>query len=228
VKVDGKQRYSGWLSTDYTALCSRIYEGVLISLWLFLFPICSTTKRIFLGWGKEVRTTKSYVCGAQGWICRVNIFFQSRSLFFFLYKAKDLSAPFLELFISETVSTYRNVLFCRMTFRNKRTEVNSENLCFVLWLCIRGQCKSRQHCVFISGITYGGALLDYGRAVLRGAALFVMLCPWGQFGQCLIGRAHFVILYLLACIAPSLRLDHGGTGVSILPLPWRQEQYGPA
>jgi hypothetical protein len=30
------------------------------------FPICSTTKRIFLGWVKEVRTTKSKVCGAQG------------------------------------------------------------------------------------------------------------------------------------------------------------------
>jgi hypothetical protein len=29
------------------------------------FPICSTTKRIFLGWVKEVRTTKSKVCGAQ-------------------------------------------------------------------------------------------------------------------------------------------------------------------
>jgi hypothetical protein len=23
------------------------------------FPVCSTTKRIFLGWAKEVRTTKS-------------------------------------------------------------------------------------------------------------------------------------------------------------------------
>jgi hypothetical protein len=33
------------------------------------------------------------VCGAQWGICRVNTFFQSRSLFFFLYKAKDLSAP---------------------------------------------------------------------------------------------------------------------------------------
>jgi hypothetical protein len=38
------------------------YVGVLISLCLFLFPIfpiCSTTKRIFLGWVKEVRTRKS-------------------------------------------------------------------------------------------------------------------------------------------------------------------------
>jgi hypothetical protein len=30
------------------------------------FLICSTTKRIFLGWVKEVRTTKSQMCGAQG------------------------------------------------------------------------------------------------------------------------------------------------------------------
>jgi hypothetical protein len=31
-----------------------IYVGVLISLWLFLFPIFSTIKRIVLGWVKEV------------------------------------------------------------------------------------------------------------------------------------------------------------------------------
>jgi hypothetical protein len=35
------------------------YVGVLISLWLFLFPICSIRKLIFLGWVKEVTTTKS-------------------------------------------------------------------------------------------------------------------------------------------------------------------------
>jgi hypothetical protein len=35
------------------------YVRVLISPWLFLFPICSTTKRIFLGWVKEVITKKS-------------------------------------------------------------------------------------------------------------------------------------------------------------------------
>jgi hypothetical protein len=35
-----------------------MYIGVLISLWLFLFPICSTTKRIFVGWDKEVRTNE--------------------------------------------------------------------------------------------------------------------------------------------------------------------------
>jgi hypothetical protein len=30
------------------------------------FPVCGTTRRIFLGCVKEVRTTKSLVCGAQG------------------------------------------------------------------------------------------------------------------------------------------------------------------
>jgi hypothetical protein len=38
------------------------YVGVLISLWLFLLHlrvVCSTTKIIFVGLVKEVRTTKS-------------------------------------------------------------------------------------------------------------------------------------------------------------------------
>jgi hypothetical protein len=35
-----------------------VYVGVLISFWLFLFLIRSTTERISLGWVKEVRTTK--------------------------------------------------------------------------------------------------------------------------------------------------------------------------
>jgi hypothetical protein len=35
------------------------YVGVLISLWLFYVPICSTTKLILLGWVKEVRIMKS-------------------------------------------------------------------------------------------------------------------------------------------------------------------------
>jgi hypothetical protein len=53
------------------------------------FLICSTTKIIFLEW---VRTTKSYVCGGQGGICKVNTFFFN-PVACFLYKAKDLSAP---------------------------------------------------------------------------------------------------------------------------------------
>jgi hypothetical protein len=56
------------------------------------FPICSTTIRILLGCVKEVRTTKSYVCGAQGGICRVNTFFNPVACSF-LYKAEDLSGP---------------------------------------------------------------------------------------------------------------------------------------
>jgi hypothetical protein len=43
----------------YTGIFQVCYLGLLIILWLFLFPICSTTKIIFLGCVKEVRTTKS-------------------------------------------------------------------------------------------------------------------------------------------------------------------------
>jgi hypothetical protein len=64
-------RYPVWISTGTvprvgqilpnhnSSYPSSLYVGVLISLWLFLFPICSTTKRIFLGWVKQGRTTKS-------------------------------------------------------------------------------------------------------------------------------------------------------------------------
>jgi hypothetical protein len=57
----------------------EIHRGADKSL---AFPVCNTTKRIFLGWVKEVRTTKSSVCGAQGEY--VNTFFQSRSFWFSL------------------------------------------------------------------------------------------------------------------------------------------------
>jgi hypothetical protein len=42
-------------------LLFRTYVEVLLNLWLFLFPICSTTKIIFFGGGgvKEIRTTKN-------------------------------------------------------------------------------------------------------------------------------------------------------------------------
>jgi hypothetical protein len=54
------------------------------------FPICNTTKRMFLGWVKEVRTMRSWVCAAQGEMCK-DFFFNPVARF--LYKAKDLSAP---------------------------------------------------------------------------------------------------------------------------------------
>jgi hypothetical protein len=57
-------------NTEYEL--KRIRRGADKSL---AFPICSTIKRTFLGWVKEVRRTKSYMCGAQGGICRVNTFF---------------------------------------------------------------------------------------------------------------------------------------------------------
>jgi hypothetical protein len=52
----------------YKATFKVIRRGADKSLALVIacFPICSTTKRIFLGCVKEVRTTKSYLCGAQG------------------------------------------------------------------------------------------------------------------------------------------------------------------
>jgi hypothetical protein len=45
-----------------TVTVNSDYVGVLISLWLFLFPIflfAAQPKEFFLGWVKEVRTTKS-------------------------------------------------------------------------------------------------------------------------------------------------------------------------
>jgi hypothetical protein len=68
---------------------SSVYRVYFVSIFMWrrgadkslAFLLFSTTKRIFLGWVKEIRTTKSLVCGAQGGICRVNKFFQSRSLF---------------------------------------------------------------------------------------------------------------------------------------------------
>jgi hypothetical protein len=39
--------------------CFRVYVGVLISLRLFLFSYLQHNQIIFLGWGEEVRTTKS-------------------------------------------------------------------------------------------------------------------------------------------------------------------------
>jgi hypothetical protein len=55
------------------------------------FPICSTTKRIFLGWVKEVRTTKSCVELRREYVQYIHVFNPIASCF--LYKDKDLSAP---------------------------------------------------------------------------------------------------------------------------------------
>jgi hypothetical protein len=59
-KIDSCQRPC--LCDGGTSYLVQKYVGVLISLWLFLFPVCSRTKRTFLGWVKEVRTTTSCVC----------------------------------------------------------------------------------------------------------------------------------------------------------------------
>jgi hypothetical protein len=65
----------------------------LLAFALSYFPICSTNKRIFLRWVKEVRKKKYQVCGAQGEY--INTFFNPVACF--LFKAKDLSAPLLFL-----------------------------------------------------------------------------------------------------------------------------------
>jgi hypothetical protein len=54
----------------YVPGCDTVCRGADKSLAFAVsyFPICSTTKIIFLRWVKEVRTTKSQVCGAQGGI----------------------------------------------------------------------------------------------------------------------------------------------------------------
>jgi hypothetical protein len=47
-----------WMWKEAAVALFKVLRRVLISLWLFLFPICSTKKNNFLGWVKEVRTTK--------------------------------------------------------------------------------------------------------------------------------------------------------------------------
>jgi hypothetical protein len=58
------------------------------------FPVCSTTKTIFLGWVKEVRTMKSLNVHVElrGKYVEYIHFFNPVACYF-LYKVKDLSAP---------------------------------------------------------------------------------------------------------------------------------------
>jgi hypothetical protein len=73
--------------------CSRIYVGVLISLWLFLFPVflfATQPKEFFLDGLKKLEQ-RSHKCEELG-ISRVNTFFFN-PVACFLYKAKHLSAP---------------------------------------------------------------------------------------------------------------------------------------
>jgi hypothetical protein len=50
----------------YPGMCIRSGADKSLALPASSFPICSTIKRIVLGWVKEVRTKKSEVCGDQG------------------------------------------------------------------------------------------------------------------------------------------------------------------
>jgi hypothetical protein len=59
-----------------------MYVGVLISIWLYQFP--AQPKEFFLDGLKKLEQRSHKVCGAQGGICEVNTFFQSRSFLFSL------------------------------------------------------------------------------------------------------------------------------------------------
>jgi hypothetical protein len=50
-----------WSKFSRASYVTQVSRGADMSLTfpISYFPICSTTKRIFLGWVKEVRTTKS-------------------------------------------------------------------------------------------------------------------------------------------------------------------------
>jgi hypothetical protein len=61
--------------------------GVLISLWLFLFPIflfAAQPKEIFLDQLKKLEQRSHKCVELRGGICRVNTFFQSCNLLFYL------------------------------------------------------------------------------------------------------------------------------------------------
>jgi hypothetical protein len=58
------QQWPQRLLSSYSLICRGADKSLAFPI--SYFPICSTTKRIFLGWVKEVRTTKSWVCGALG------------------------------------------------------------------------------------------------------------------------------------------------------------------
>jgi hypothetical protein len=49
--------HAHWISEGKGALCRGADKSLAFTI--SYFPICITTKRIFLGWVKEVRTTKS-------------------------------------------------------------------------------------------------------------------------------------------------------------------------
>jgi hypothetical protein len=68
------------------------YVGVLISFWLSLFPICSTTKEFFLDGLKKLQQ-RSHKCVELRGEYVEYIHFFSPIACCFLYKAKDLTAP---------------------------------------------------------------------------------------------------------------------------------------
>jgi hypothetical protein len=74
--------------SEIVYLRKSVDKSSAFPIYLFAAP-----PKFILGWVKVVRTTKSYVCAAQGGICRVNAFFQFCSLLFSLYSQKLISLP---------------------------------------------------------------------------------------------------------------------------------------
>jgi hypothetical protein len=73
--------------------CLCMYVGVLISFWLFLFPISlfsAQPKDFFLDGLKKLEQ-RSHNCVEPGGICRVNTLFQSRNLLFSLLSQRLIS-----------------------------------------------------------------------------------------------------------------------------------------
>jgi hypothetical protein len=115
-------------STFQQRLCTGNYEGVLISLWLFLFPIfpfAAQPKEFFL-YGLKKLEKRSHKCvELRGEYLSKYIFSIPYLVVFF--KAKDLSAP-LVFHIILALNTYpTNCKNCEVQSENtSRTGVGSE------------------------------------------------------------------------------------------------------
>jgi hypothetical protein len=94
--LDTKKVFNHQLSLHQCSI--HIYIGMLVSLWLFLFPIflfAAQPKEFFLDGLKKLEQKSHMFVELRGGICRVQISFFNHVACSFLYKAKDLSAPLL-------------------------------------------------------------------------------------------------------------------------------------
>jgi hypothetical protein len=74
-------------------------------------------------------------------------------------------------------------IFLSITFRNTNIKAHFKNISYCAVVHEGRGCRDVTHCVCI--------WITHGRAVLRGAALFVMSHPTGLFGHSLICRTLF-------------------------------------